>query len=113
MSTSCGKRKLRGLYQIFQPPTRVARQTTRNSELRMSSPQLGTNGKSEFIPLLGELSSRFANDLRSFRTTDASLALYVASLAISAAGISFALIFAGYYLRTPWGVFALAGVVAL
>src|SRR5947208_6843969 len=113
MSTSCGKRKLRGLYQIFQPPTRVARQTTRNSELRMSSPQLGTNGKAEFIPLLGEFSSRFINDLRSFRTTDASLALYVASLAVLGVGISLALFFAGYGISTPWGVFALAGVAAL
>src|SRR5438034_1434667 len=103
MSTGCGKQKLRGLYQILKPPTRVARQTTRNSELRMSSPQLGTNGRLEFIPLLGELSRSFAADLRSFRRSDASLALYVASLAIGAVGISLALFFAGYDLGTPWG----------
>src|SRR5256885_235362 len=110
MSTRCGKRKLRGLYQILKPPTRVARQTTRNSELRMSSPQLGTNGKSELIPLLGDFSRRFVTDMRSFRRSDASLALYVASLAIGAAGISLALLFAGFDLPTPWGVIALADV---
>ena len=79
----------------------------------MSSPQLGTNGGSEFIPLLGEFSRRFVADVRSFRRSDASLALYVASLAIGAAGISLALLFAGYELSTPWGVVALAGVAAL
>jgi putative nucleotidyltransferase with HDIG domain len=79
----------------------------------MSSPQLGTNGGSEFIPLLGEFSRRFVHDLRGFRATDASLALYVASLAIGAIGISAALASAGYATRTPWGVFALAGVAAL
>jgi putative nucleotidyltransferase with HDIG domain len=79
----------------------------------LSSPQLGTNGGSEFIPLSGEFSRRFVADLRGFRRSDASLALYVASLAIGAAGISLALLFAGYDLSTPWGVVALAGVAAL
>ncbi len=62
---------------------------------------------------MGELSRRFVADLCSFRRSDASLALYVASLAIGAAGISLALLFAGYDLSTPWGVVALAGVAAL
>jgi putative nucleotidyltransferase with HDIG domain len=62
---------------------------------------------------LGEFSRGFVADLRSFRRSDASLALYVASLAIGAAGISLALLFAGYELSTPWGVVALAGVAAL
>jgi len=62
---------------------------------------------------LGEFSRGFVADLRSFRRSGASLALYVASLAIGAAGISLALLFAGYELSTPWGVVALAGVAAL
>jgi hypothetical protein len=39
----------------------------------------------------------------------ASLALYVASLAIGLQGIAWALLFVGYELSTPWGVVALAG----
>ena len=62
---------------------------------------------------MGEFSRGFVADLRSFGRSDASLALYVASLAIGAAGISLALLFAGYELSTPWGVVALAGVAAL
>jgi len=62
---------------------------------------------------LGEFSRGFVADLRSFGRSDASLALYVALLAIGAAGISLALLFAGYELSTPWGVVALAGVAAL
>jgi putative nucleotidyltransferase with HDIG domain len=79
----------------------------------LSSPQLGTNGESEFIPLLGEFSSRSIDGLRIFRTADASLALYVSSLAVAAVGVGAALALIGYDSRTPWGVFALAGVAAL
>jgi putative nucleotidyltransferase with HDIG domain len=79
----------------------------------MSSPQLGTNGGSEFIPLLGEFSRRSADGLRNFRTADSSLALYVTLLAVVAVGVSAAFAFTGYASRTPWGVFALAGVAAL
>jgi putative nucleotidyltransferase with HDIG domain len=74
---------------------------------------LGTNGKAEFIPLLGEFSRRRLVDFRSFRTTDASLALYVTSLAVIAVGVGAALAATGYASHTPWGVFALAGVAAL
>jgi putative nucleotidyltransferase with HDIG domain len=79
----------------------------------LSSPHLGTNGKSEFIPLLGEFSRQLAADMRSFRTAGVSLALYIAMLASGAAGLASTLIFAGYELKTPWGVLALAGVAAL
>jgi len=51
--------------------------------------------------------------MRSFRTAGVSLALYVAILASGAAGLASTLIFAGYELKTPWGVLALAGVAAL
>jgi putative nucleotidyltransferase with HDIG domain len=113
MSTSCGKRKLRGLYQIFQPPTRVARQTTRNRELPMSSPQVGTNGRRKLIPLLGEFSRDFLNDYRNFRRTDAPLVRYVGCLIVSAVSIGTALITTGYGIHAAWGVLALAGVAAV
>jgi putative nucleotidyltransferase with HDIG domain len=78
----------------------------------MSSPYVGTNGKSEVIPLLGDF-SRGLRSLRSFRTTEPSLALYVASLATGAVAMSCALAAVGYGIRAPWGVFALAGVAAV
>ena len=113
MSAIYGKRKLRGLYQIFQPPTTVARQTTRNSELRMSSPHVGTNGKWKVIPLLGDFSRGLVHDVRTFRTTDASLIRYVGGLVVSALSISAALIGAGFGMKAAWGVLALAGVAAV
>ena len=79
----------------------------------MSSPHVGTNGKSEVIPLLGDFSRGLVDDLRSFRTTDPSLALYVAFLALGALAIGGVLATAGYGIRAPWGVLALAGVAAL
>src|SRR5205823_12962668 len=112
MSARCGKRKLRGLYQIFQPPTSVARQTTRNSELRMSSPHVGTNGKQEVIPLLGEFSRGFVDEVRSLRASDRSLLAYVSALVISSFGIATALVTADYGISGAWGVIALAGIAA-
>jgi putative nucleotidyltransferase with HDIG domain len=78
----------------------------------MSSPEVGTNGKREVIPLLGEFSRVFSGDVRALRETDWSLATYVAALAISAFGIGVALVSAGYGVPGAWGVLALACVAA-
>jgi putative nucleotidyltransferase with HDIG domain len=67
----------------------------------------------KLIPLLGDFSRDFLNDLRSFRKTDAALVRYVGCLALSAATISAALVATGYGIHAAWGVLALAAVAAV
>jgi putative nucleotidyltransferase with HDIG domain len=79
----------------------------------MSSPHVGTNGKSKVIPLLGEFSRDFLDDFRSFRATDVALVRYVGCLAVTAVGIIAALATTGHEIHAAWSVLALAAVAAV
>jgi putative nucleotidyltransferase with HDIG domain len=79
----------------------------------MDAPQLGTNGRSKLIPLLGDFSRGFLQDLSTSRINDGALLVYVSCLAISAVGISAGLVASGFGLQAAWGALALAGVAAV
>ena len=79
----------------------------------MSSPHVGTNGKWEVIPLLGEFSRALSESLRSFRETDRSLLLYVVSLVLSALTLGSLLAAAGYEVEGVWGILALAAIAVV
>jgi putative nucleotidyltransferase with HDIG domain len=117
MTTSCGKQKLRGLYQLLPEPTVAARATALTSDLRTEmTPTRGLTAdvtvspeRVRFKASEAEVSLRFER-IRVRRP--AAIEIYGVTVCLAAAAMVSALVVSGYGLASP-GAVALLAVTAL
>jgi putative nucleotidyltransferase with HDIG domain len=114
MSTDCGKRKLRGLYQVLlQPTTRATDASESMSETRKRDTTAlfleGTNGDAIVYPFWGRF-KRFAQSCQVFANQNAAVLLWLAALSVLATVTTAALFETGKPLPAWWQLVALAGV---
>src|SRR5947208_15082519 len=114
MSTDCGKRKLRGLYQVLlQPTTRATEASESMNETRKRAMTAlfleGTNGGTIVYHVWGRF-KRFSHSCQAFATENAAVLVWLAVLTALATLATTALLEAGNALPTWWQLAVLAGV---
>ncbi len=114
MSTGCGKRKLRELYQVLlQPTTRATEASESMNETRKRAMTAlfleGTNGGAIVYPFWGRF-KRFSHSCQVFAAQNAAVLVWLAVLTALATLATTVLLRAGNPLPAWWQLVVLAGI---